>query len=222
VINWNDIDTVLFDMDGTLLDLHYDNFFWHEYLPGKWGELNGIDPQRAKAKLGPRLMARQGTLSWYCLDYWSAELGLDILALKGEIEHLIQLRPQAEDLLRHVGRLGKRRLLVTNAHQKLLDVKLARTGIGAHFDAVVSAHALGAPKEERAFWSALRTLHPFEPDRTLLLDDNPQVLRAAVDFGLRHVLAIQQPDSRSPPRSGLEFPSIGSFAALLPEGAARE
>ena len=27
---WRDIDTVLLDMDGTLLDLHYDNHFWLE------------------------------------------------------------------------------------------------------------------------------------------------------------------------------------------------
>ena len=221
MIDWNAIDTVLFDMDGTLLDLHYDNYFWHEYLPQEWGARNGMDLQRAKAELLPRLQQRKGTLSWYCLDYWSAELGVDILELKSGIEHLIQIRPQAVELLRYVAVLGKRRILVTNSHQKLLDVKLARTGIGVHFDAIISAHSLGLPKEDPVFWGALRTQLEFDPDRTLLLDDNQDGLRAAACFGVRHLLAIQQPDSKSPPRSALEFPSVGSFASLLPVGLAR-
>ncbi|MCP4043692.1 MAG: haloacid dehalogenase, partial [Gammaproteobacteria bacterium] len=33
VINWNSIHTVLLDMDGTLLDLHFDNQFWLEHVP---------------------------------------------------------------------------------------------------------------------------------------------------------------------------------------------
>ena len=221
MIDWDAIDTVLFDMDGTLLDLHYDNYFWHEYLPEKWGARQGLDLIAAKAELLPRLQQRKGTLSWYCLDYWSTELGLDILELKRDLDHLIQLRPQAEALLRHVGELGKRRIMVTNAHQKLLDVKLAHTGIGVHFEAVISSHGLGLPKEDPAFWGALHARLAFDSERTLLLDDNQDVLRAAAQYGIRHLLAIQQPDSKAPPRVGLEFPSVGSFAVLLPARVAR-
>ncbi len=221
MIDWNAVDTVLFDMDGTLLDLHYDNYFWHEYLPERWGARHGLDPESAKAVLLPRLTERKGTLSWYCLDYWSAELGVDIMELKADIEHLIRVRPQAEELLRHVGALGKRRMLVTNSHQKLLDVKLERTGLGMHFECIVSAHGLGAPKEDAAFWHALRARQEFDPARTLLLDDNLDVLRAAAAFGVRHLLAIQQPDSRSPPRTVPEFPSVGSFSVLLGGDGAR-
>ncbi len=221
MVDWGAIDIVLFDMDGTLLDLYYDNYFWHEYLPEKWGARQGLDLTAAKAELMPRLQLRKGTLSWYCLDYWSAELGLDILELKRDLDHLIQLRPQAEALLRHVGGLGKRRVMVTNAHQKLLDVKLAHTGIGVHFDAVISSHGLGVPKEDTAFWHALHARLAFDPVRTLLLDDNQDVLRAAARYGIRHLLTIQQPDSSVPPRLVLEFPSVGSFAALLPAGPAQ-
>jgi len=32
-INWSEIDTILLDMDGTLLDLNFDLHFWMEYLP---------------------------------------------------------------------------------------------------------------------------------------------------------------------------------------------
>lgn len=221
MIDWDAVDTVLFDMDGTLLDLYYDNYFWHEYLPRQWGARRGLDPEQAKAELFPRLVERKGTLSWYCLDYWSGELGLDIMALKSGIEHLIRAHPRAEDFVVHVGALGKRRLLVTNAHRSLLDVKLDRTGIGVHFDAIVSAHDLGKPKEDREFWRLLEDGQRFDPVRTLLIDDNLEVLRAASDYGIGHVLAIAQPDSSAPPRRIQEFPAVDSFAALLAVAGAR-
>ena len=33
IIDWTRIDTILLDMDGTLLDLGFDNFFWREHVP---------------------------------------------------------------------------------------------------------------------------------------------------------------------------------------------
>ena len=32
-LNWDNIDTVLLDLDGTLLDLNFDLEFWLEYIP---------------------------------------------------------------------------------------------------------------------------------------------------------------------------------------------
>lgn len=215
MIDWNGVDTVLLDMDGTLLDLHFDNFFWKEYLPEKWGMLNGIDPVSARETLIPKLRSRKGTLSWYCLDYWSRELGLDVLNLNMDLEHMIRIRPHAEDFLVHLGGLRKHVLMVTNAHEKLLELKLRRTGISQYFDEVISAHSLGLPKEEVSFWRALNAQHPFNPERTLLIDDNPDVLRSAATFGIRHLLTIEQPDSHAPARRACEFDAIASFALLV-------
>jgi putative hydrolase of the HAD superfamily len=218
MIDWEKINTVLLDMDGTLLDLHYDNFFWHYYLPEKWGELHGLDRDSARERLVPRFRSKAGTLSWYCLDYWTAELGIDILGLKNDVVHLIRTRPYAIEFLGFLRGTGKRVVLVTNAHEKLLDIKLRRTEIGGYFDAVVSAHRLGQPKEQAAFWATLRMLHPFEPELTLLIDDNQDVLRAADAFGIRHLYTIAQPDSQRPARDRLGFTAISSFESLLHAG----
>jgi len=215
MINWNEIETVMLDMDGTLLDLHFDNYFWQEYLPECWGQLHGMDIDSAKAALIPRFKSMQGTLAWYCLDYWSEELDIDVFRLKYDVEHLIKTRPYAEELLCKLNEMGKELVLVTNAHEKILDVKLEKTGIKKYFDIIISAHALGSPKEHSVFWKSLSNAVQFSQEKTLFIDDNLTVLRAAQDYGLRNLLSIAKPDSHLPIRSSTEFFHVGDFRELF-------
>lgn len=211
MIIWNEIDTVLLDMDGTLLDLHFDNYFWQEYLPQKWGELNNLDLDSAKSRLMPGLAEMEGTLSWYCLDHWSTHLGVDILKMKQDVGHLIQERPTAIEFLQFLASAGKQKALVTNAHQGLIDMKFNCTELGQHFEHVFCSHQFGFAKEELKFWDALQVVFPFNPDRTLLIDDNHKVLNSAKSYGIKHLLTIAQPDSRDVRREAGEFVAIESF-----------
>lgn len=214
--NWADIESVFVDMDGTLLDLHFDNCFWREYLPRRYGEPRGLSLEQAQAELRPRFRAMQGTLQWYCLDHWSRELGLDILALHREQRQFIRVLPQAQEFLRRVRALSKRLVLVTNAHPDTLALKMRQTRLAGHFDRIVSSHSLGAPKETAGFWPLLAQIEPFVPDATLLADDSLPVLRAARSQGLRYLIAMRRPDSHEPARAIDEFASVESLAELLP------
>lgn len=215
MIDWHEIDTVLLDMDGTLLDLYFDNYFWQEYLPRHWGEVHGLDAETAKQELIPRFKNREGTLSWYCLDFWSSELNIDVLKLKADVEHLIRMRPSALEFLETLAGMGKLPIMVTNAHVDLIAMKLEKTGIGKYFRKIICSHRLGAPKEEPEFWKKLNQNLAFRPATTLLIDDNLTVLRTARDYGISNLFSIARPDSQAPARDTEEFVAIRDFRGIL-------
>jgi putative hydrolase of the HAD superfamily len=65
------------------------------------------------------------------------------------------------------------------------------------------------------FWQRLRERQPFDPARTLLLEDSLAVLTTARASGLGHTIAIRRPDSRRPARTIDEFPAVDGVADLL-------
>lgn len=189
---WDPIDTVLLDLDGTLLDLGFDNDFWLDFVPAAYAALHGMTVEQARAHLTPRFRACEGTLNWYCIDYWSRELGLNVEALKRTQAHRIAWLPGAEDFLKRLRALGKRLVLLTNCHPQVLKIKDERTGVTRYLDAAISSHVLRAPKESGLFWKAVREVEPFDPQRSLFVDDSPPVLRAAQAAGIRWVRGVRR------------------------------
>lgn len=216
LVDWDQVERVFLDMDGTLLDLNFDNQFWLEHVPLRYAQARGLAPAAARQELLARYRAVEGTMEWYCLDYWTRELGLDIARLKQEVEHLIAVHPHVIQFLDRVRASGRRVVLVTNAHSKSLALKMERTRLGGHLDALVCAHELGLPKERPEFWDRLRAVEPFQREYTLLVDDSLAVLRSARRFGIAHLLGVLRPDSRGPARDMQEFAMISGFLDILP------
>ena len=216
---WDRVDTVLLDMDGTLLDLRFDNFFWLELVPQRFAELHNITLDAALRVLTPRFEAKRGTLDWYCTDFWTRELSLDIPQLKREVCTQVRFLPGAEAFLLDLQRRGLRTILVTNAHFDTLAVKAEQTGLTRYFSRIVSSHTYGAPKEDPRFWLRFQAENGVNPGRALFVDDTVQVLRAARQHGVSQLFAISRPDSTLPARMIDEFPSIESLHHLLGEPA---
>ncbi|MFA7239304.1 MAG: GMP/IMP nucleotidase [Sulfuricellaceae bacterium] len=216
-MDWNTIDTVLLDMDGTLLDLHFDNHFWLEHVPRRYAEKYGGDIADARREMAARYGEIAGTLQWYCVDHWTRELGLDIALLKEEVAHLIAVHPDVVEFLSAARNAGKRVVLVTNAHQKSLALKMEKTRLRGYFDAVICAHDLGLPKENPAFWDKLQEVEPFVRESALLVDDSLPVLRSAQRYGIAHLLAVQKPDTRLPEKDMGEFTAIRCFGEIIEE-----
>ncbi|MGM0593581.1 MAG: GMP/IMP nucleotidase [Pseudomonadota bacterium] len=217
MVEWQQIDTVLLDMDGTLLDLNFDTYFWLEHVPQRYSETHGVPLAEARAKLMARYQELLGTIHWYSIDHWTEELELDIALLKQEVDHLIAVHPYVPEFLEAVRAQGKRVVMVTNAHVKSLELKMERTRLAGHFDRMVVSHDFGMPKEAPQFWHRLQEVEPFAPQRTLLVDDSLPVLRSARDYGIRWLLAVYEPDTQQPRRDVGEFEAIETFKDILPE-----
>lgn len=212
---WKDIHTVLLDMDGTLLDLHFDNHFWLEHLPNKLAEKNAIELQAAKDMMALEYEQVMGTLSWYCLDFWTDKLDIDIVEAKREIEHLISMRDDSLPFIDALKASGREVILVTNAHPDSLSLKVEHTQLDQHIDQLISTHEFTVTKESQVLWQKLQEKLSFNPQHTLFVDDSLGILKAAQDFGIKHLLAVSNPDSQQPSRDISEFPSIQDYRYLL-------
>lgn len=214
MLNWNNIDTVLLDMDGTLLDLHYDNHFWLEYVPACFAKQHGLAAAEAKTMLDQHFTNVAGTLDWYCLDYWERTLGLPIRALKEHSIDKIKYRADAQAFLQQLQNAGKQVALVTNAHPDALALKNRHTDLASRCQRQFSTHDFGYCKEFQELWQGLHKAFHFDPERTLFVDDGEHILNSARHFGIGYTLGICTPDSTQAPKSFFEHPSIDQFAEL--------
>jgi len=213
---WQDIETVLLDMDGTLLDLHFDNHFWLRHVPLCYAEKHGLAQEEADKHLKGLYTEARGSLNWYCVDFWTRELSLDIAQLKHDIAEKIAIRPDVINFLSWLNANNKRVVLVTNAHPASLSLKMDKTNLHVHFDKIINAHDIGLAKEHDGFWQQLQTYEPYNRESTMLIDDNLEVLHCANQYGIKYCYGIRQPDSQGEVINSDHFEVLGSFNELLP------
>lgn len=210
----NELETVLLDMDGTILDLHYDNFFWVKEVPRIYAEERGMPEQEAIDFLTPIFRSHEGTLNWYSVDFWSDLLGFDVMHHKSQVAHKIAWLPNAEAFLKACQRDVPDTRLVTNGHRKVLELKVAKTGLDQYFSEMICSHELGAAKESQDFWHRLMMLREFDPATTLFIDDNEAVLDSAKKFGIEHVYSVAMPDTVTPRTSTSKYPMLTDYPSI--------
>ncbi|MBM4136197.1 MAG: HAD-IA family hydrolase [Nitrospira sp.] len=210
-----DIKFVLLDMDGTLLDRYFDDYFWEHLVPERYAEKHSITFGKAKEELMERYRVHEGTLNWTDLDFWSKELSIDIPALKEQIKHLIEVHPHVEEFLQMLKQQKKKVFLVTNAYYKAIDLKLKKTRIGRYFDMVLSSFDVGYPKETIEFWKEAEKRLGFDKGKTLLVDDTEDVLKTAKSYGIRYILHKARANSKMKPKMSKDFLHIFDFKELL-------
>lgn len=215
-LSWDQIDTVFLDMDGTLLDKHFDNYFWGQYVPEHYSLLKDISVEEARAELLERYRKVEDTLEWSDVNFWSGELGLDIPELKMRINHLIGVHPYVIEFLEFCLSGRKKLYLITNAHSRTLSIKLEKTAIGAWFDRIICAEDLGMAKENPEFWKRLEKVVDFDKTRTLLVDDTEKVLISADSYGMANLIFVAKPSSRQRVEYSARYPSIEYFKELIP------
>ena len=215
MLNWSKIDTVLLDMDGTLLDLHYDSHFWLNVIPAQHALARGISLDAAKADILKRYQAVSGQIQWYCLDYWEQQLSLPIMELKRESQHLIKMREDVPHFLTELKKAGKELILLTNAHPESVMLKFEHTAIDNYLDGVVSTHEYGVSKEQQSLWHQVQKDLGFNKQRTLFVDDSVPVLNAAREYGIEPLLAVANPDSQQPHNEIADYLSVTDYRKII-------
>ena len=211
----DDIRSVLLDMDGTLLDKYFDDYFWGHILPERYAEKHHMTFGKAQEELMRQYRVHEGTLSWTDLDFWSKKLDLDVPVLKEQIKHLIGVHPHVEDFLKMIKKQRKSVFLVTNAHYKSIDLKLKKTRIGKYFNAVLSSFDVGYPKESLQFWQEAEQCLGFHRNTTLFVDDSEEIIKTASQYGIKYVVYKARASSRIEPGEQKEFLSILDFRELM-------
>ncbi|MCS5589879.1 MAG: GMP/IMP nucleotidase [Candidatus Thioglobus sp.] len=215
-VDWSQIDTVLLDMDGTLLDLNFDLHFWMEYLPLVLANKHNLSHQESKDKFYPIMRAEEGKLNWYCLDYWQKVFELDIAKLKEDVAHLIQIHPFVLDFLEQARQHNKRIYLVTNAHRKTIQLKMRVTNLGQYFDQIISSHDYDVAKEDQKFWQKLSGSIHLNKAKSIFFDDSLSVLNSAKKYGIGTIVAINKPSSKIAIKPVEGFINIETFEHILP------
>ena len=218
MLNWEKINFVILDMDGTLLDLHFDNYFWQTHIPSKYAKAHNMSLKEAQEYLNIETSKVSGKIEWYCLDYWTDKLDLPIVELKKEIKHKIALRPDSLPFLDALRQANKKVVLVTNAHPDSLSLKVERTELDKHIDLLISTHNYGVTKESQTLWQKLQADLKFDNDTTLFVDDSLTILDSAKKFGIKHLLSVANPDSKLPALSDVHlkgYPYITDYRNII-------
>jgi len=213
--DWASIDTVLLDLDGTLLDQAYDNHIWRDLIPQRFAMARGMDLHAAYAEIARLFAGRSGTLDWYDIDFWSRTLGVDVAALHREVRSHVCWLPGAREFLAKMREQGKRLVLLTNSHPLALAVKHEESGVLDHLDAAATSHEFGAPKEQPQFWHAARARFGYDPARSLFADDNAKMLAAARDAGVRWVYGVRHWDTKGSRREHLDHDAVDAVLDLV-------
>jgi len=213
--NLSDISYLLLDMDGTILDLHFDNYFWNHYLHHRYSELKLVPLKEAKLYIHEALAAEYGSLNWYCTDYWSKKFGLNIIALKKELSHLIQFRDGSLRFLETLREISINATIVTNAHPNVIELKNTLTRLNDWVPDIISSHDFGLPKERPEFWELVIKSHNLDICRTMVVDDNISCLEAARASGIAYQISIIKPDSKQNNQFTDKFRAIEDLNSLI-------
>jgi len=216
-LNWSEIDVVLLDMDGTLIDLNFDNQLWNSYLPEKYAQAHQISTDSARELLFAHMHKNARTIEFYCIDYWAKFTDLDIMQLHRDLAALVRYRTGTERFLSWLQSKPCQTVMATNAHRSSLNFKAEHLNMLDYFDEVISSHDYQQVKESQAFWNTLTNQHNINPSRALFIDDNESVLDAAAEFGIAHLRCVASPDSKRSPRTDSAYPIVHSLADLVDE-----
>jgi putative hydrolase of the HAD superfamily len=186
-----DIDCMLVDMDGVILDNTYDNNFWQNQIPGVISKNKNISFEDAKRLAVQIFNYKKNTKDWYDVDYWSNMLNVDIEAEKRSSISFdrIQLYEGVTETLNKL-KDNFRLILITNAHRKTLNIKLEKYDLSPYFEIMICAHELHYVKENIQLWYMLKSRFKLDYTKTLLIEDTINNIKVGLSAGISQAVYL--------------------------------
>ena len=213
-MKWDLIETFFLDMDGTLLDLAYDNYFWHEHIPNLYSKREKTTFKEAKIIFEDMYKKKRGTLEWYSIDYWSDILNINLKLEILNTKNRITIFPNTVEFLQTLRKNKINTILITNCPRDMLDIKITQTKLWSYFNKIVSSHDYGFAKETENFWDILNKNIIYNKEKTFFIDDNENVLKFAEKNGIKNLISINYPDSRKEKQIIDNYTSIDNISCF--------
>ena len=186
-----DIDCMLVDMDGVILDNTYDNNFWQNQIPGVISKNKNISFEDAKRLAVQIFNYKKNTKDWYDVDYWSNMLNVDIEAEKRSSISFDRIQLY-EGVTKTLNKLKDnfRLILITNAHRKTLNIKLEKYDLNPYFENMICAHELHYVKENIQLWYMLKSRFKLDYTKTLLIEDTINNIKVGLSAGISQAVYL--------------------------------
>ena len=205
----------LIDLDGVILNLDYDNFFWQKHIPKVYAELHKISFKDACLVTKQIFNYKRKTKDWYDIDYWSNMLNVDIKKEKEDNIEKIDIMKGAVEFLESLVKKNKNLFLITNAHEKTLKIKLKKYNIKKYFKDIICSHQLSYIKEEIQFWYILKNKLNISFKNSVLIEDTLDNLIAAHSAGLENLIYISKEESKSRIINPLTVKSLSDLSSTF-------
>ena len=215
MVKLNSTTAILSDLDGVILDQHYDRKFWQSWLPEHVANQTNQSIEKIQIEIQLKIDGQKGTLNWYDLNYWDDLLDVDCMEIIKEQEEKPSFLEGSLEALQELSTLKNPKHILTNGDPRLQEYKAEARNFLQFFDSIFYSMHAGYPKEKKEFWTLARHNLNLDFEDSIFIDDDFKVVTIAVKAGVKRVIWIT-PGKNRILQNGIEtFSSLADLVSTI-------